>query len=107
MAVSAFIANLPKRVVREPTGAANRNRRHGLRLSNLPSIVPRAMRNFRIFSPQQAALYTPGIVCSRHGDTGQTFAGLKTRIASTLRFVQSVEPARLDGTEDRDITRTQ
>ena len=38
-----------------------------------------------------------------HEDTEQTFADLKARIAKTIAFIQSVEPARIDGTEDKDI----
>jgi len=42
----------------------------------------------------------------KHEDTEQTFAELKARIAKTIEFVQSIKPAQLDGTEDKDITLT-
>jgi uncharacterized protein len=38
-----------------------------------------------------------------HEDTEHTFSDLKARIAKTVAFIQSVEPARIDGTEDKDI----
>lgn len=38
-----------------------------------------------------------------HEDNEKTLADLQARIAKTLTFVQSVTPAQLDGTEDKDI----
>ncbi len=38
-----------------------------------------------------------------HEDNEKTLADLQARIAKTLAFVQSVTPAQLDGTEDKDI----
>jgi len=38
-----------------------------------------------------------------HEDNEKTLAELQARIAKTLTFVQSVTPAQLDGTEDKDI----
>lgn len=37
-------------------------------------------------------------------DTETTFAELKERIAKTVAFIESVDPARFDGGVDRDIT---
>ncbi len=37
-------------------------------------------------------------------DTETTFAELKTRIASTLAFIDSVPAEKIEGSEDRDIT---
>ena len=45
-----------------------------------------------------------GVEIPKHEDTEQTFAELKARIAKTIEFVQSIKPAQLDGTEDKDIT---
>jgi hypothetical protein len=45
-----------------------------------------------------------GVDVPKHEDTEQTFAELKARIAKTIEFVRSIEPAQLDGTEDKDIT---
>lgn len=38
-----------------------------------------------------------------HEDTEKTFADLKARIAKTVAFIESVSPAQIDGTEDKDI----
>lgn len=45
-----------------------------------------------------------GVEVPKHEDTEQTFAELKARIAKTIEFVQSIKPAQLDGTEDKEIT---
>ena len=38
-----------------------------------------------------------------HEDIEETLAELKTRIARTIAFVQSVTPVQLDGTEDKEV----
>ena len=45
-----------------------------------------------------------GVEAPKHEDTEQTIAELKARIAKTIAFVESVKPAQIDGTEDKDIT---
>jgi len=45
-----------------------------------------------------------GVEVPKHEDTEQTFAELKARIAKTIAFVQSIQPAQIDGSEERDIT---
>ena len=37
-------------------------------------------------------------------DTEQTLAELKKRIATTIAFVQSIQPEQIDGSEDSEIT---
>lgn len=44
-----------------------------------------------------------GVEVPKHEDTEQTFADLKARIAKTIAFIQSVQPAQVDGSEDREI----
>ena len=44
-----------------------------------------------------------GVEVPKHEDTEQTFADLKTRIAKTIDFIQSVQPAQVDGSEDKEI----
>jgi hypothetical protein len=39
----------------------------------------------------------------KHDDTEQSFADLKARIEKTLKFIESVKPAQLDGAEEREI----
>jgi uncharacterized protein len=45
-----------------------------------------------------------GIEIPKHEDTEKTFAELKARIAKTIAFIESVKPAQIDGSEDKDIT---
>jgi len=44
-----------------------------------------------------------GVEIPKHEDTEQSFAELKGRIEKTLKFIESVKPAQLDGTEEREI----
>ena len=44
-----------------------------------------------------------GLEIPKHEDTEQTFAELKSRIAKTVDFIESVSAAKLDGTEDKEI----
>ena len=44
-----------------------------------------------------------GVEVPKHEDTEQTFAELKARIAKTLDFVESLKPAQIDGSEDREV----
>lgn len=44
-----------------------------------------------------------GVEIPAHDDTEQTLADLKARIAKTVAFIESVKPAQIDGSEDKDI----
>ena len=44
-----------------------------------------------------------GVDIPKHEDTEQTFAELKARIAKTVAFVQSIQPAQIDSSENKDI----
>jgi uncharacterized protein len=44
-----------------------------------------------------------GLEVPKHEDTEQTFAELKSRIAKTVDFIESVSAAKLDGTEAKEI----
>jgi len=44
-----------------------------------------------------------GVEVPKHEDTEQTFADLKARIAKTIAFISTIQPARIDGTEDKEI----
>src|SRR5439155_14918221 len=44
-----------------------------------------------------------GVDIPKHEDTEQTFAELKSRIAKTLEFIESVRPERIDGSEEKEI----
>lgn len=44
-----------------------------------------------------------GVEIPKHEDTEKSFEELKARIAKTVAFIESFQPAQVDGTEDRDI----
>jgi hypothetical protein len=44
-----------------------------------------------------------GVDLPKHEDTEQTLADLKARIAKTIAFIKTIQPAQLDGTEDKEI----
>jgi hypothetical protein len=44
-----------------------------------------------------------GIDIPRFADTEATFDELKGRIGKTLEFIETIEPAAMDGSEDRDV----
>ncbi len=47
-----------------------------------------------------------GVEIPKFEDNEQTFAELKARIAKTVAYIQTIEPAQLDGTEDKEIVLT-
>ncbi len=44
-----------------------------------------------------------GVEIPKHEDTEKTFSELRARIAQTVEFINSVKPAQIDGTEDKEI----
>lgn len=44
-----------------------------------------------------------GVEIPKHEDTEQSFAELKARIAKTIAYVQSIKPAQIDGSEEREV----
>jgi hypothetical protein len=44
-----------------------------------------------------------GVEAPKHEDSEQTFAELKARIAKTIAFIETLKPAQIDGSEDKDI----
>jgi uncharacterized protein len=44
-----------------------------------------------------------GVEVPKHEDTEETFAELKGRIAKTVAFIETIKPAQIDGTEDKNI----
>ena len=45
-----------------------------------------------------------GVAIPAFEDNEATLADLKTRVAKTIAFIQTITPAQIDGTEDKDIT---
>ena len=44
-----------------------------------------------------------GAEVPKHDDTEETFAELKARIAKTIDFIQTIKPAQIDGSEEKNI----
>jgi hypothetical protein len=44
-----------------------------------------------------------GVEIPKHEDVERTFEELRARIAKTVAFIRSIEPAQIDGSEDKDI----
>src|SRR5438874_13208603 len=81
-------------------------------------IEPAALAAFRLFPDMFAFTRQVQIACDtakgavarlagvdipKHEDTEQTFAELKSRIAKTLDFIESVGSAKIDGPDDKEI----
>lgn len=45
-----------------------------------------------------------GVELPVHADSEQTLAELRTRIASTLAFIDAIDPAKFEGSQGREIT---
>ena len=45
-----------------------------------------------------------GVEVPKYEDNEQTFAEFQARIAKTLAFIETLTPAQIDGSEERDIT---
>jgi hypothetical protein len=44
-----------------------------------------------------------GVEIPKHEDTEQTFVELQARIAKTVEFVQSLQPAQIEGSEEKEV----
>jgi uncharacterized protein len=81
-------------------------------------IDPAALLNFRLYpdmfpmkrqvqvacdTAKGAVARLAGVEVPRHEDTEETFAELKARIAKTVDFIQSIKPAQIDGSEEKNI----
>jgi len=58
-------------------------------------------------SAKAGAARLAGIEVPSFEDNETTFLQLKDRVAKTIKFLQSIEAAQIDGSEDRKITYTQ
>jgi len=81
-------------------------------------IEPAALIQFRLFpdmlpmkrqvqvacdTAKGAVARLAGVEVPKHEDTEETFAELKTRIAKTIAFIETIKPAQLDGSEERNV----
>lgn len=54
-------------------------------------------------SAKGAVARLAGAEIPKHEDTEQTFAELKARIVKTVEFIESLKPAQIDGSEDKEV----
>jgi hypothetical protein len=54
-------------------------------------------------SAKGAVARLAGVEIPKHEDTEQTFAELKTRIAKTIDFLESVPASKVDGSEEKEV----
>ena len=81
-------------------------------------IDPVALINFRLYpdmfpmkrqvqiacdTAKGAVARLAGVEIPKHEDTEETFAELKARIAKTIAFIETIKPAQIDGSEDKNI----
>src|SRR5262249_55036539 len=81
-------------------------------------IDPAALLNFRLYpdmfpmkrqvqvacdTAKAAVARLGGVEVPRHEDTEETFSELKARIAKTIEFIQTLKPAQIDGSEEKNI----
>jgi hypothetical protein len=81
-------------------------------------IDPAALASFRLYpdmfpftrqvqiacdTAKGAVARLAGVEIPKHEDVEQTFAELKSRIAKTVDFIESIGAAKVDGTEEREI----
>ena len=81
-------------------------------------IEPAALIQFRLFpdmlpmkrqvqvacdTAKGAVARLAGVEVPKHEDTEETFAELRARIAKTIAFIETIKPAQIDGSEEKNI----
>jgi hypothetical protein len=81
-------------------------------------IEPAALTHFRLYpnmlpmkrqvqiacdTAKGAVARLAGVEVPKHEDTEESFAELKARIAKTIAFIESIKPAQIDGSEEKNI----
>ncbi|MBC8055085.1 MAG: DUF1993 domain-containing protein, partial [Rhizobiales bacterium] len=54
--------------------------------------------------PKFAFVRLGGVEAPKFDDTEASLADLRARVTATIEFIRSVPAARIDGTEDKDVT---
>ena len=116
MTISMYQASVPRfvNILNNLTGILDKAQAH----IEAKKIDASVLTNYRLF-PDMLPMTTQvliacdaakGVVARLAGieipvyeDNEKTLAELKARIAKTVDFIQSVKPAQIDGTEDKDI----
>jgi hypothetical protein len=116
MTLSMYHASAPRfaNLLNNVSGLLDKAQAH----CDAKKIDPLALTSFRLFpdmfplsrqiqiatdTAKGAMARLAGIEIPKYEDTEQTLADLKARIAKTVAFVVSVPPAKVEGTEGKDI----
>jgi uncharacterized protein len=116
MKISMYQASAPRFVnmLNNLSGILDKAQAH----AEAKKIDPAALTNDRLFpdmlpmkrqvqiacdSAKGAVARLAGVEVPKHEDTEETLPELKARIAKTIDFIKTVAPAKLEGTEDKNI----
>ena len=116
MNLSMYQASIPRfaAMLRNLSGLIDKAQAH----CEAKKIDPAALTAYRLYpdmfpftrqvqiacdSAKGAVARLAGVEIPKHEDTEQTLAELKTRIAKTLDFIESLGASKIDGTEDKEI----
>jgi hypothetical protein len=116
MTISMYQASVPRfvNILKNLTGILDKAQAH----VDAKKIDVSVLTNYRLF-PDMLPMTTQvliacdaakgvvarlaGIEIPGYEDNEKTLSDLKARIAKTIAFIESVTPAQIDGTEDKDI----
>ena len=116
MTISMYQASVPRfiNVLNNLTGILNKAQAH----VDAKKIDATVLTSYRLFpdmlpmtmqvliacdAAKRVVSRLAGVEAPVDEDNEQTLADLKARIAKTIAFLESVTPAQIDGTEDKDI----
>ncbi|HMH19574.1 MAG TPA: DUF1993 family protein [Burkholderiales bacterium] len=116
MNISMYQASTPRfaNILKNLSGILDKAQAH----AEAKKIEPSVLLNSRLYpdmfalarqvqiacdSAKGAVARLAGVEVPKHEDTEQTFAELKARIAKTIAFVESLKPAQIDGSEEKNI----
>jgi uncharacterized protein len=116
MNISMYQASTPRftNILKNLSGILDKAQAH----AEAKKIEPSVLLNSRLYpdmfalarqvqiacdSAKAAVARLAGVEVPKHEDTEQTFAELKARIAKTIAFVESLKPAQIDGSEEKNI----
>jgi len=86
--------------------------------SDAKKIEPATLTHFRLYpdmlpmkrqvqiacdTAKGAVARLAGVEVPKHEDKEETFAELKARIAKTIAFIETIKPAQIDGSEEKNI----
>ena len=116
MAISMYQASAPRfvNILKNLSTMLDKAQAH----AEAKKIDPAALTTYRLFpdmfpltrqvqiacdSAKGAVARLAGVEIPKHEDVEQTLVDLKARIAKTIAFIETIKPAQLDGTEDKEI----